>query len=113
MLDVFKEFHASVERQTRKKLECIRMDNGGEYTGLFHAYCKKYSIQHHITPPKTPQLNDLAERMNRTLMERGRCLLSHAKLPKTFWDKAILTVAHVLNLSPCTPLKMKVPDIVW
>ena len=66
-----------------------------------------------MTPLKTPQLNGLAERMNKTLMERVRCLLSYAKLPKTFWGEAILTVAHVLNLSPCTPLKMDVPDRVW
>ncbi|GJT81401.1 retrovirus-related pol polyprotein from transposon TNT 1-94 [Tanacetum coccineum] len=29
VLDVFKQFHALVERQTRKKLKCIRTDNGG------------------------------------------------------------------------------------
>ncbi|KAJ0797294.1 putative RNA-directed DNA polymerase [Helianthus annuus] len=78
VLDVFKQFHALVERQTEKKLKCIRTDNGGEYIGPFDAYCREKGIRHQKTPPKTPQLNGLAERMNRTLAERVRCLLSHA-----------------------------------
>lgn len=30
-------------------------------------------------------LNGVSERMNRTIVERIRCMLSHAKLPKSFW----------------------------
>ena len=36
------------------------------------------------TVPKTPELNGLAERMNRTIMERVRSMISHAKLPKSY-----------------------------
>lgn len=82
VLDAFKQFVTLVERQTNRKLKCIQTDNGGEYTGPFHKYCVGHGIRHQTTPPKTPQLNGLAERKNRTLMERVRCLLSHAKLPK-------------------------------
>nr|GEV02725.1 retrovirus-related Pol polyprotein from transposon TNT 1-94 [Tanacetum cinerariifolium] len=78
VLDVFKQFHALVERQTGKKLKCIQTDNEGEYIGPFDAYCIEHGMQHQKTPPKTPQLNGLAEWMNRTLVERVRCLLSHA-----------------------------------
>jgi hypothetical protein len=35
VLDVFKEFHANIERQTCRKLKCVRSDNGGEYQGPF------------------------------------------------------------------------------
>ena len=31
VLEVFKQFQALVERQTGKKLRCIRTDNGEEY----------------------------------------------------------------------------------
>ena len=87
VLDKFKEFHDLVKRQSRKKLKCIYYDNGGEYCGPFDAYCK-HGIAHEKTPPKTPQLNGLAERMNRTLLEKVRCMLSDAKLPKHFWGEA-------------------------
>lgn len=113
VFEVFKQFQASVERETGKKLKCIRTDNGGEYTGSFHEYCLRQGIRHQRTPPKTPQLNGLAERMNRTLIERVRCLLSDAKLPRSFWAEALNTVTHVINLSPSVPLKGDVPDRVW
>jgi hypothetical protein len=113
VFDVFKQFHASVERQTGKKLKCIRTDNGGEYIGPFDSYCREHGIRHQKSPPKTPQLNGLAERMNRTLVERVRCLLSHAGLPKSFWGEALNTAVHVINLTPCVPLSFNVPDRVW
>ncbi|KAJ0865779.1 putative RNA-directed DNA polymerase [Helianthus annuus] len=113
VLDVFKQFHALVERQTEKKLKCIRTDNGGEYIGPFDAYCREKGIRHQKTPPKTPQLNGLAERMNRTLAERVRCLLSHAGLPNSFWGEALNTAVNVINRTPCVPLSFDVPDRVW
>ena len=64
VLDAFKEFHALVERETGRKIKCVRSDNGGEYRGPFEVYCKKYGIRLEKTTPKTPQLNGLAERMN-------------------------------------------------
>ncbi|GJW32374.1 retrovirus-related pol polyprotein from transposon TNT 1-94 [Tanacetum coccineum] len=69
VLDVFKQFHVLVERQTGKKLKCIRSDNGGEYIGPFDAYCREHGIQHQKTPSKTPQLNILAERMISALVQ--------------------------------------------
>ncbi|KAJ4721959.1 Retrovirus-related Pol polyprotein from transposon TNT 1-94 [Melia azedarach] len=113
VLSVFKQFQASVERETGKKLKCIRTDNGGEYIGPFDAYCREQGIRHQKTPPKTPQLNGLAERMNRTLVERVRCLISQAGLSKSFWGEALSTAAHVINLSPSIPLQLEVPERIW
>ncbi|GJZ86400.1 retrovirus-related pol polyprotein from transposon TNT 1-94 [Tanacetum coccineum] len=42
-----------VERQTGKKLKCIRSDNGGEYIGPFDAYCREHGIQHQKIPRDT------------------------------------------------------------
>ncbi|GKF55180.1 retrovirus-related pol polyprotein from transposon TNT 1-94 [Tanacetum coccineum] len=84
-----------------------------EYIGPFDAYCKEHGIQHQKTLPKTPQLNGLAGRMNRTLVERVRCLLSHPGLPASFWGEALNTAVHVINLTPCVPLRFDVPDRVW
>jgi hypothetical protein len=41
VLSVFKQFQVSVERETEKKIKCIRTDNGGEYIGPFDTYCKE------------------------------------------------------------------------
>lgn len=104
VLGVFKQFQASVERETGKKLKCIRTDNGCKYCGPFDEYCKHQGIRHQKTSLKTPQLNGLAEKMNRTLMERVRYLLSETKLLNSFWGEALLTAAHVINLSPTVAL---------
>jgi len=55
-----------------------------KFCGPFDEYCRQHGIRHQKMPPKTPQLNDLAESMIRVLMERVRYLLSEAKLPEFF-----------------------------
>nr|KYP54197.1 Retrovirus-related Pol polyprotein from transposon TNT 1-94 [Cajanus cajan] len=113
VLERFKQFHALVERQSGKKLKHIRTDNGSEYCGPFDVYCKQHGIAHEKTPPKTPQLNGLVERMNRTLLERVRYMLSDAKLPKHFLGEALYTVVHVINLTPTVILNSEVPEKIW
>ena len=53
-LEAFKEFHAKVERETGRKLKCVRSDNGGEYRGPFERYCRNVGIRLEKSPPKTP-----------------------------------------------------------
>ncbi|GJR64775.1 putative RNA-directed DNA polymerase [Tanacetum coccineum] len=62
---------------------------------------------------KDTTVNGLVERMNRTLVERVKCLLSHAGLPASFWGEALNTAVHVINLTLCVPLRFDVPDRVW
>ena len=40
-------------------------------------------------------------------------MLSHSKLPKSFWGEAMRTSIDLINLSPSVPLKGDVPEIVW
>ncbi|KAH9770104.1 hypothetical protein KPL71_012259 [Citrus sinensis] len=49
------------------------LDNGLEYCNkLFEEFCEKNGIQRHKTVTYTPQQNGLAERMNKTLVEKGK-----------------------------------------
>ena len=113
VLSVFKEFHVRAERESGQKLKSVRSDNGGEYIGPFAEYCKSQGIKLEKTVPKTPQLNGLAERMNRTITERVRSMLSHAKLPKSYWAEAMLTAVYLINRSPSVPLDGDVPQRAW
>ena len=82
----FQKFHALVERETENFVKCLRTNNGGEYTSKeFRNYCSAHGIGHEKTVPGTPQHNGVAERMNRTIVEKVRCMLKMAKLPKVFW----------------------------
>ena len=89
VLDIFKFFYAYVERVIRRKLKYVRADNGGEYRRPFEQYCRSHGIRLEMTVLKTSQQNGVIERMNRTIKERVMCMLSYAKLPKSFWAKAI------------------------
>ncbi|RVX19016.1 Retrovirus-related Pol polyprotein from transposon TNT 1-94 [Vitis vinifera] len=94
------DFHVKVERQTGKQLKSVRANNGGEYRGPFEQYYRSHGIRLEKTVPKTSQQNGVAERMNRNICDRISCMLSHAKLPMSFWGKATRTTVDLINLSP-------------
>ena len=82
----FKQWKLLVENQTGNRVKVLRTDNGLEYLdNEFNEFCKDNGIVRHKTVRLTPQQNGLAERMNRTILERVRCMLSNAKLSKVFW----------------------------
>ena len=95
---VFQRWLALVENQTGYRLKCLRTDNGGEYVShAFEQFCDDRGIKRQLTAPYTPPQNGLAERMNRTIQERVRSMLSHAGLPQSFWAEAVSTAVHVIN----------------
>jgi len=110
---MFQQFQARVEREIGRNLKCIHTDNGGEYLGPFDKYCAEQGIKHEKTVPKTPQENGIAERMNRTIVERIRCMLRHSKLSKSFWGEAMRTTVDLINLSPSALLNGDIPEKVW
>ena len=75
--------------------ELLRTDNGGEYISTVSGVSK--GIQHELTVAYTPQQNGIAKRMNRTLMESARSMMTHAHLSNRFWTEAIATAAYLRN----------------
>ena len=53
-------------------------------------------IQLEYIVPKTPELNEMAERINWTVMERTWSMLAHAKLFKVFWVEVFIEVIGVV-----------------
>ncbi|KAL0439356.1 UNVERIFIED_CONTAM: hypothetical protein Slati_2418600, partial [Sesamum latifolium] len=65
-----KEYRLEVENQTNRKIKALRSDRGGVYlSDEFIDYLKENGILSQWTPPGTPQLNGVAERRNRTLLD--------------------------------------------
>ena len=92
----------------------LRTDNGLEFClDKFNSFCQTEGIVRHLTVPGTPQQNGVAEHMNRTLMEKVRCLLSNSGLPKSFWAEAAVTACFLVNRSPSTAIDKKTPEEVW
>ncbi|GJX82634.1 retrotransposon protein, putative, ty1-copia subclass [Tanacetum coccineum] len=70
-----------------------------------------FGVVSQLTPPRTPQLNGVAERRKRTLLDMIRSMMSQAILPISFWGYALETATHILNLVPTkkvsnTPFEM-------
>ena len=101
VFDKFKEFKGIAEKQTGYDIKCLRSDNGGEYiSNEFESFLRENGIKHQKTVPKSPEQNGKAERMNRTLVEAVRTMLSDAHLPKVFWAEALSTAVYLKNRSP-------------
>ncbi|KAL0385668.1 UNVERIFIED_CONTAM: Retrovirus-related Pol polyprotein from transposon TNT 1-94 [Sesamum radiatum] len=114
VFEKFKTWKTFVENQTEKRIKTLRTDNGLEFCNKqFSELCDEFGIKRHNTTPYTPQQNGVAERMNRTLLNKVRCLLISSGLPKTFWGEALLTAAYLINRSPSVPLNGKLPESVW
>ena len=114
MFATFKKWKTEVENQTDLKIKCLRSDNGGEYKkSEFKTFCAAEGIRLIRTIPGKARQNGIAERMNRTLIERVRSMRIHSGLPKTFWADAVNTTAYLINRGPSVPLKFKLPEEVW
>jgi transposase InsO family protein len=106
----FKIFHPLFCTQTGTKIKTIRSDGGGEYISLkFKKFMTDQGITHAITPAYTPQLNGVAERLNRTLMDKVRSMVAARHVPTVFWAEAISTANFLRNRSPTKVLGNKTP----
>ena len=114
VFETFLVWKKMVENQTGRKMKVLRSDNGTEYRNdQFSIFCKKEGISRHFTVRDTPQQNGVAERMNRTLLEKVRCMLSNAGLGKQFWAEAVMYASHLINRLPSAALNGKTPLEVW
>ena len=94
-----------IEKKTGRSIKTLRTDNGLEFVNnKFLQYCSSESNVRHRTCTRCPQQNGVAERMNKTLLERARCMLNQAKLRKQFWAETVATTSYLINCSPHTAL---------
>ena len=79
----------------------------------FEQYLKKQGTQHELTVLKTPQQNEVAERMNRTLVETIMLMLADSELTKRFWAEALSALTYLRNRSPTNALQDKTAYEAW
>lgn len=94
----FKNYLAMAEAKFNRKIQALRCDNGGEYSSQsFKKFCLERGIRIQYTVPYNPQQNGVAERYNRTIMEKARCLIYDAKLDNEMWGEAVRTSVYLIN----------------
>ena len=96
VFDRFREFKALVENLTRKKIEVLRSDNGGEYTDKeFKEFCASEDIRREWKTPYNPEHNGVAERKNRTIVGAAKAMLYDQDLPRFLWAEACNTTVYI------------------
>nr|GEW88640.1 retrovirus-related Pol polyprotein from transposon TNT 1-94 [Tanacetum cinerariifolium] len=85
----------------------------GKSTREFNNLYKESRIARYLTVAGTPQQNGISERMNKTLLNKVRCLLIQSGLLDLFWAEATVTTAYLINRSPSTTLEKKTPIDLW
>lgn len=68
------------------KIKILRTDNGLKFCNSeFVKFCEQNGILRYKTVPYTPQQNEVIERMNRTLLDKVRCMMVGSGDPKVLW----------------------------
>ena len=110
----FKKFLAWAKNQTSDHLFALHSDCGGEYlSGEMKAILDNKGIEHRLTMPHTPQQNGLAERWNRTILDKACALIHRAGLSLRFWKYAINTAVHTYNRTPTRTIGWRTPHELW
>ena len=74
---------------------------------------KNYYVQKNISStystPYTPQPNGAAERINRTLINKIRTMFTQSKLPRKYWNEAVLAADYFYNRTPHSIFNFTIP----
>ncbi|KAL0331679.1 UNVERIFIED_CONTAM: hypothetical protein Sangu_1713400 [Sesamum angustifolium] len=109
----FKEFKLEVENQTGRKIKTFRSDRGGEYlSGEILNHLKKNGIVSQWTRAGIPQLNGVAERRNKTLLDMVRSMMSFTELALSFWGYVLEAATRSLNIAPSKTV-VQTPYQIW
>lgn len=80
----------------RKSVKRLQFDGGGEYVShIFHTWLKQRGMIYEVTTAYSPESNEKTERLNMTLVDMTRTMLtSPAVIRKDLWAEAINTACY-------------------
>ena len=96
VFESLKYFKALIENLSERKINILRLDNGGEFTSNeFNDFCKEAGIKRELTIPYNPQQNGVEERKNRSIMEAVKAMIHDQDLLMYLWEDASRTTVYV------------------
>ena len=105
-----KQFLAMVRNKYKTTVGKGMSDAGGEYkSNAFIKMLKDEGIKILQSIPHTHQQNGRAERIIRTLMEKGESMRLKACFPQSWWEFSLEHAAHVYNRTPIRHLSWQTP----
>ncbi len=64
-----KQVLVTFEQLTSHSVHTVQTDNGSEFLGVFDRYLEDQGIKHIFTYPRSPRINGVVERLNRTVQK--------------------------------------------
>jgi hypothetical protein len=108
--ETYKQYEAWAKTQLDAAIKILHSDRGGEYLGKgFILHLKSKGTEQKLTVHDTPQHNGVAERRNRTIVERICALLHAGGLPRSLWGEAARHVVWLMNRTPTKAVHGKTP----
>jgi transposase InsO family protein len=103
-------FITMAHTQYNKTIKRFRMDGGKEFGGakLLNILIKK-GIRLEVTAPYTLEQDGVAERFNRTLLEKVRSLVEDKSIPQTLWPEFLIGMIHIINRTATTTVHQMTP----
>lgn len=109
--DCVRDYIARAERESDRKVKRFRTDNGLEFCNRELSIFFKFVGIKYEKSNVTPQMNGVAERINRTLLDLTRSMPKSARLPQKFW--AEVTAAYIKNKVCHSTINDQVPFTIW
>ncbi|MBW0509573.1 hypothetical protein O181_049288 [Austropuccinia psidii MF-1] len=115
--DAFHHFTVTkrlMETQHDRSLKKLVSDQGGEFLNShFQQLANECGFVHSFSPAYTPKHNGFAERANRTILEKTRCMLNATKLPNSYWAETVSTATLLSNSVPTLSQHNHSPHTLW
>uniref|UniRef100_T1IYA2 Endonuclease n=1 Tax=Strigamia maritima TaxID=126957 RepID=T1IYA2_STRMM len=112
--ETYKNFHNRIERLSGYKIKTIRTDRGGEFTaGEFEDFLTSQGMTIQRTNSYCPEMNGVAERVNRTVLNSVRAMLLSSGLPKHLWVELAMTLIYLKNRYSHARLGNAIPYILF
>jgi hypothetical protein len=105
-----KTYKEKQENQSFKRIKAFKSDNGTEFTNSkVKELFTSSGIEHLLSAPYTPEQNGLIERINLTILNKIRCILTESNTTKELWPEALLASTYIYNRTPHSALGYKTP----
>ena len=109
-LHVTRQWLTYIENQFGAKVQKWKSDSGGELKSTaFTNMLKDRGIEIITSAPHIHQQNGRAERIIRTLMDKGEAMRFDACIPQSWWEFSFEHAAHVYNRTPMKRLDWRTP----
>jgi transposase InsO family protein len=106
----YKDYEARLWTQKKVRIKKLFSDRGGEYLSKeFSDHLAQAGTVRNLTVHDTPEHNGIAERLNRTLLEKVRAMLHASQLPKFLWGEAVKHAIYLKNRTSTKALDGKTP----